>query len=361
MEGLGVIDRQFWKGKRVLVTGHTGFKGAWLALWLEKLGAVVTGFSVGIPTEPSLHKALGEEGTISDLRGDIRDAEALSKALAESKPEIVFHLAAQSLVRLSYQDPLGTLATNVMGTANVLESVRKSPSVCAVINVTSDKCYDNREQHHAYREGDPLGGRDPYSCSKGCAELVTTAYRLSFFSTDEVGIASVRAGNVIGGGDWSADRLVSDCMRAFSAGKEVVIRNPGSVRPWQHVLEALRGYLLLCQRLCAEPARFSGAFNFGPNIEDSRPVSFVVDQLCRGWGSGASFRIEKSEGLHEASLLQLDSSHAQTALGWRPLLELPEALAWTANWYKSFYNGESMRARSLESLDRMERMEKGIP
>lgn len=359
MEGLGVVDRQFWKGKRVLVTGHTGFKGAWLALWLEKLGASVTGFSIGIPTEPSLFGALGQGGRVADLRGDIRDGEALCAALEASKPEIVFHLAAQSLVRLSYQDPLGTLSTNIMGTANVLEAVRRSSSVRAVISVTSDKCYDNREQHHAYREGDPLGGRDPYSCSKGCAELVTAAYRLSFFSADKVGIASVRAGNVIGGGDWSADRLVPDCMRAFAAGNEVIIRSPASVRPWQHVLEALRGYLLLGQRLWSEPARFSGPFNFGPSIEDSRPVSFVVEQLCRGWGAGASFRIERSEGLHEASLLQLDSSHAQSALGWRPLLALPEALAWTANWYKSFYSGESMRARSLESLDRLENMEKG--
>ncbi len=360
MEGLGVVDRGFWRGKRVLVTGHTGFKGAWLALWLEKLGAKVTGFSLGVPTKPSLFEALVPGSSWATIEGDIRSRPALKDAFAAAKPEIVFHLAAQSLVRLSYEEPLMTLETNVIGTANVLDVARSSAGVRAVVNVTSDKCYENREWPYAYRENDPFGGRDPYSCSKGCAELVTAAFRQSYFAGVGCGLASVRAGNVIGGGDWSADRLVPDCMRAFSQGQQVVVRNPAAVRPWQHVLEALRGYLILGQRLFAEPERYSAGYNFGPDAADSRPVSHIVESLCSGWGEGARFAVEqpsKESRPHEAHLLKLDSSFARAALGWHPVLELPEALSLTVAWYRQFYGGAAMRSISLDQLNSIEARE----
>ncbi len=361
MEGVGVIDRHFWRGKRVFVTGQTGFKGAWLALWLEKLGASVAGFSNGVPTEPSMWKAASVGRSMASIEGDVRDLSALTKAIRDFKPEIVFHLAAQSLVRLSYDDPAGTFSTNVMGTVNLLEAVRQTDGVRAVINITSDKCYENRELDYAYRESDPMGGRDPYSSSKGCAELVTAAYRQSFFAGHSAGIASVRAGNVIGGGDWSADRLVPDCVRAFAAQEAVVVRNPASIRPWQHVLEALRGYLLLAQRLYATPGDFSRGFNFGPDSNDARPVSYVVEKLCSEWGNGAACRVEtpgEAKSPHEAHFLKLDSSLARAALGWKPLLELPQALELSVEWYRAFYRGDDVRALSLKHLDRIETMER---
>lgn len=361
MEGLGVVDRNFWKGRRVFVTGQTGFKGAWLALWLEQLGARVTGFSNGVPTEPSMWKAASVGRSMASVEGDVRDLSALSKELHDAQPEVVFHLAAQSLVRLSYDDPAGTFSTNIMGTVNLFEAVRKTASVRAVINITSDKCYENRETDYAYREGDPMGGRDPYSSSKGCAELVTAAYRQSFFADGKVGVASVRAGNVIGGGDWSIDRLVPDCARAFAKGEAVVVRNPGAIRPWQHVLEALRGYLLLAQKLHAAPKTFSHGYNFGPDSNDARPVSYVVEKLSAEWGDGASCRIEKvgeAKSPHEAHFLKLDSSLARATLGWRPLLELPQALEWSVEWYRAFYRGVDVRTLSLSHLDRIETMER---
>jgi CDP-glucose 4,6-dehydratase len=362
MEGVVVIDTDFWRGKRVLVTGHTGFKGAWLSLWLKRLGAHVMGYSIGIPTEPSLFQALSGDCVDSHIEADVRDLARLSDVIASAKPEIVFHLAAQSLVRASYDDPVGTYATNVMGTVHLLEAVRQAGGVRAVINVTSDKCYENREIQHAYTESDPLGGHDPYSSSKGCAELVTNAYRLSFLSSHAVGVASVRAGNVIGGGDWSADRLIPDCARAFSAGREVVVRNPKSVRPWQHVLDALRGYLLLGQRLYKDPQRYSKAFNFGPEARDARPVGDVVSALVMEWGEGASSRIELAsdqKGPHEAHLLMLDSSVAREVLGWRSLLSFEEGVAITAQWYKAFYAGRDLRSASLEQLARVEALQGG--
>ena len=359
MEGLGVINPQFWKGKRVLVTGHTGFKGAWLALWLERLGANVTGFSLGIPTEPSLFKAVSAHCKVTSIEGDIRDLQTLSRAVEDAKPELVFHLAAQSLVRTSYEDPVGTFATNVLGTVHLFEAARRVPSVRTIVNVTSDKCYENREWHYAYRESDPFGGRDPYSCSKGCAELVTSAYRQSFFTERSVGLASVRAGNVIGGGDWSTDRLVPDCVRAFSQAKEVVIRNPAAIRPWQHVLEAIRGYLILGELLSQTPVHFSQGFNFGPDGDDARPVSHVVETLARGWGQGAKFRIEKpgeAQNPHEAHFLKLDNSLVRATLGWRPRLRLDDALALTVEWYKAFYQGSDVYALSISHLERVEAM-----
>mgnify|MGYP003339426288 CR=1 FL=1 len=336
MEGLGVVDRNFWKGRRVFVTGQTGFKGAWLALWLEQLGARVTGFSNGVPSEPSVWKAASVGRSMASVEGDVRDLSALSKELHDAQPEVVFHLAAQSLVRLSYDDPAGTFSTNIMGTVNLFEAVRKTASVRAVINITSDKCYENRELDYAYREGDPMGGRDPYSASKGCAELVTSAYRQSFFAGSGVGLASVRAGNVIGGGDWSADRLVPDCVRAFAAGEQVIIRNPRSIRPWQHVLEALRGYLLLGQKLSADPVTFSHGYNFGPDSQDAQPVSYVVEKLRAGWGEAAAYRIEQpgeANNPHEAHFLSLDSTKARTELGWRPRWALDRTLTSIVDWH----------------------------
>ncbi|MCX6115885.1 MAG: CDP-glucose 4,6-dehydratase [Proteobacteria bacterium] len=364
MESLGIIKQEFWQGRRVLVTGHTGFKGAWLTLWLQKLGAKVSGFSLGVPTEPSLFKILSWGEAITSFEGDIRDAALFSNIVEREQPEVVFHLAAQSLVRPSYEDPVGTFATNVLGTVHMLEAVRKANGVRAVINVTSDKCYENHEWPYAYRENDPFGGRDPYSCSKGCAELVTAAYRSSFFSLagpDQVGLASVRAGNVIGGGDWSAERLIPDCMRAFSRGEEVVIRNPASVRPWQHVLEALRGYMLLAQQLYDTPMQFSEGYNFGPDTQDARPVSFIVEQLCSTWGPSAKWRlVREGEGVHphEATWLRLDSSLARCKLNWKPLLSLTEGLAWTAQWYRAFHEGASMTEVSLSQIEQIESLER---
>jgi CDP-glucose 4,6-dehydratase len=283
--------------------------------------------------------------------------------MQEVSPEIVFHLAAQSLVRPSYSDPVGTYATNVLGTVHVLEAARNTPSVRAIINVTSDKCYQNFETAHAYTEGDRFGGDDPYSSSKGCAELVTAAYRRSFFASGAVGLASARAGNVIGGGDWSVDRLLADCVRAFAARETLTIRNPNAIRPWQHVLEALRGYLLLAQHLYRAPREFSEGFNFGPDARDAKPVAYLAEALCTRWGDGATYRIaQPGEGRnpHEAHLLCLDSSHATQKLGWKPLLSLDQALDWTVSWYKEFYAGRSMRDLSLEHLERIARLEKEI-
>jgi CDP-glucose 4,6-dehydratase len=364
MEGLGVIQKGFWRGKRVFITGHTGFKGAWLSLWLEQLGAVVTGYSVDIPTEPSLFSALTPWDRLVDRRGDVRDLKMLSQVMKEADPEVVFHLAAQSLVRPSYADPVSTYATNVMGTVHLLEAARSCGSLKAIVNVTSDKCYDNRETATPYREQDPFGGKDPYSSSKGCAEIVTAAYRSSFFSDSQVGLASARAGNVIGGGDWSVDRLVPDCVRAFIRHESVSIRNPLSTRPWQHVLDALRGYLILAQCLHHDPTRFSEGFNFGPEATDTQPVSKVVSTLCALWGEGARCVEQPVDDpkLREARALSLDSSHAHTSLGWKQLLTLPEALAWTAAWYKAYSSGAvaTMRQTSIDQLTQMMAKESAI-
>lgn len=364
MEGLGVIQKDFWRGKRVFLTGHTGFKGAWLSLWLEQLGAVVTGYSVDIPTEPSLFSVLSPWTGLVDRRGDVRDLPTLSQAMKEADPEIVFHLAAQSLVRPSYADPVSTYATNVMGTAHLLEAARSCKTLKAIVNVTSDKCYENRETATPYHEHDPFGGKDPYSSSKGCAELVTAAYRSSFFSDNQVGLASARAGNVIGGGDWSVDRLVPDCVRAFMRHESVSIRNPFSTRPWQHVLDALRGYLILAQCLYRDPARFSQGFNFGPQVADTQPVSKVVDTLCTLWGDEASCVEQPVDGpkLREAHTLSLDSSLAHRSLSWEPLLTLPEALAWTVAWYKAYSGGavEALRGASIDQLRQMTAKEHAI-
>lgn len=343
------VSGEFWRGKRVLITGHTGFKGGWLALWLKALGAEVSGYALAPDTEPSLFEAARLHGAgINHRLGDIRDLADLRGAVKASRPEVLFHLAAQSLVRRSYAEPLETYATNVMGTAHVLEAIRLEPSARAVVIATSDKCYENLERGEAYRESEPMGGRDPYSSSKGCAELVTAAYRASFFDPSRyaehgVAVASVRAGNVIGGGDWSADRLIPDVYRAAVAKRPVRIRNPRAVRPWQHVLEPLEGYLRLAERLHSEGARFAQAWNFGPADRDARPVAEVMDRVTALWGDRLRWETDAGNHPHEAAVLRLDSSKARGELGWRPRLDLEQALAWTVDWYKASLRGEDMR------------------
>lgn len=333
-----------YAGRRVFVTGHTGFKGSWLSEWLLSLGAHVTGYALEPPTDPSLFDELGLAERMGHVIGDVRDLGQLRAALSSAGPEIVFHLAAQPLVRLSYEEPVQTYETNVMGTVNLLEAVRACPSVRAVVVVTSDKCYENRETGQAYHEDDCLGGYDPYSSSKGCAELVTAAYRRSFFGpASAVAVASVRAGNVIGGGDWAADRIVPDCVRALQAGEPIVVRNPDAVRPWQHVLEPLSGYLHLGATMLAGH-EFDGAWNFGPEEQGTVPVRRVADAIVAAWGSGSWTSPETAGGPHEARLLALDITKAHTRLGWRPLYDVERTLRVTAAWYAARHEGADVRA-----------------
>lgn len=336
-----------WRGRRVFLTGHTGFKGSWLALWLARLGAHVRGYALDPETEPNLFTVANVGSALDDIRGDLLDRPRLEQSMLEFAPEVVFHLAAQPLVRRSYSDPLGTYATNVLGTAHVLEAVRKAPSVRAVVCVTTDKCYENHEVDRPYRETDPLGGHDPYSSSKACAEIVCSAYRSSFFSVDRPGehrvaLATARAGNVIGGGDWSEDRLIPDLIRGFEAGTPVRIRRPNAIRPWQHVLEPARGYITLAERLLAGDARAAGPFNFGPEPDDAWPVSAIADHLTAAWGPGAAWVRDADQGVHEAGLLRLDSSKAHASLGWKPHLNIEAALQWTIAWYQARAAGENM-------------------
>lgn len=345
----------FWKDKRVFVTGHTGFKGSWLSLWLCELGARVKGFALEPPTTPSLFVVSEVAHGLQSVTGDINDFSQLQRELHEQRPEIVFHLAAQPLVRASYEDPLGTFQANVMGTANLLEAVRTCGSVRAVVVITTDKCYENREWAWPYRETDVLGGHDPYSSSKACAELVVSAFRKSYFSADTydrhgVCLASARAGNVIGGGDWARDRLIPDIIRAFSDGQPVEIRNPASVRPWQHVLEPLRGYLMLAEQLYGGRTDLATAWNFGPNISDAKPVEWIVTAASKFWGQGASWTSAHTGDIHEAQVLKLDWSKAAQELRWTPALTLEEALKLTLSWYKCFDAGKSMRTISLAQL-----------
>ena len=342
------MDREFWAGKRVLVTGHTGFKGSWLSLWLQQLGAAVTGYALPPPTRPSLFDEANVASCMASMTGDVRDAAAVLEAVKSARPEIVFHMAAQSLVRPSYASPVETYATNVMGTVHVLEAVRHTPGVRAVVIVTSDKCYENRDWVWGYRETEPMGGHDPYSNSKGCAELVTSAYRSSFFNParhaeHQVAVASARAGNVIGGGDWALDRLVPDIVRAIAADKPVRIRSPRAIRPWQHVLEPLSGYLVLAERLCRDGATFAESWNFGPMEGDNRPVQWIVECLTGRWGSGAGWQLDGQLQPHEASYLKLDCSKALARLGWRPRWNLTEALDRVVSWHKAHLDGQDMR------------------
>ena len=342
-----------WQNRRVLVTGHTGFKGGWLSLWLAARGARVHGFALDPPTTPSFHQACGVAGVVADdRRGDLSDRSALDDCLTAARPEVVFHLAAQPLVRHSYREPLETFDANVMGTARLLEAARRCDAVRAVVVVTTDKVYDNREWDWAYRETEPLGGADPYSASKACAELVCESYRRSFLAAGGIRLATARAGNVIGGGDWAADRLVPDFLRAVTAGEPLAIRAPRSVRPWQHVLEPLAGYLLLAERLL-ESDRFAEAWNFGPCEDDARQVGDVVDELCR-LVPGARWHRDGADHPHEAGMLRLDSTKARQRLGWRPRWGLEEALARTIDWHRAWQGGADMAAVSLAQIEAFE-------
>lgn len=341
-------DHPYWHGRRVFVTGHTGFKGSWLTLWLRRMGAQVTGYALPPPTEPNLYTLAGVGEDIDSVIGDVDDFSALHRALSTAAPEVVLHLAAQPLVHAGYSDPVATYRTNVMGTVHLLEAVRRTPGVRAVVNVTTDKCYENREWVWGYREVDRLGGFDPYSNSKACSELATASFRSAFFPVDElsrhgVALATARAGNVIGGGDWGADRLVPDLIRAVTAGDPVRIRRPQAIRPWQHVLEPLGGYLRLAQRLAEDGAGYAGAWNFGPTEEDARPVHEIVETMTRLWGEGASWEPDGATYPHEARYLKLDCSKARAGLGWRPRLGIETALEWTADWYRRWSAGESAR------------------
>jgi CDP-glucose 4,6-dehydratase len=339
-----------YKGKRILITGHTGFKGSWLSLWLKELGADVVGYALEPPTKPNLFEALNLDEKITHTIGDVRDEEHLLSVFEKYQPEFVFHLAAQPLVRFSYKEPKLTYETNVMGTVNVLEAVRKTNSVRVCIIVTSDKCYENKEWVYGYRETDPMGGYDPYSSSKGCAELVTSAYRRSFFTPKDYGknhnvaLTSVRAGNVIGGGDWGEDRLIPDCVRALSQKKEIFVRNPSATRPWQYILEPLTGYLLIGGSMDEDGVGYSSAWNFGPNDESIITVEELVKLVIKHWGSGSHI-IDTLNHPHEAGLLKLDASKARALLGWKPIYDVYEAVEKTINWYKNFYNG--MRKEEL--------------
>ncbi len=344
----------FWKNKNVFVTGHMGFKGGWLSLWLQQLGATVTGYGLPTPSQPTLFDAARVGEDMHSISGDVRNLENLKTSLQNSKSEVVFHLAAQSLVRPSYADPVSTFESNVMGTVNLLEAVRHSPTVRAVVIVTSDKCYENREWLWGYRENEAMGGFDPYSASKGAAEIVTSSYRRSFFHPEKyaehgVAIASARAGNVIGGGDWGTEKLIPDIVRAFAKNELVSIRSPLATRPWQHALEALYGYMLLAEDLHAGP-RFADAWNFGPGDDDTQPVSWIVAHMAELWGNGANWQQDARPAPHEATLLKLDSSKARTLLGWKPCLRLPDALDWTVSWYQAHGQGKDMKRTTLEQI-----------
>ncbi len=359
------MDVNFWRGKRVFVTGHTGFKGSWLSLWLQQLGAEVVGFSQTPPTQPNLFEVARVGDGMTSMIGDIRDLNALATAMATSQPDIALHLAAQPLVRYSYQNPVETYSTNVMGTVHFLEAVRQTPSVRVAVVITSDKCYENREWVWGYRENEAMGGHDPYSNSKGCAELVTAAYRSSFFSPEtydqhQVALASVRAGNVIGGGDWALDRLIPDMIKAFHQEKPVLIRNPHAIRPWQHVLEPLGGYLLLAEKLWLHGAEFVGGWNFGPLDEDARPVSWIVDRLTTLWGNGASWELDGGSHPHEATYLKLDCSKAKTLLGWQPRLTLADTLEWIVEFYQAYYRGEAAGQIAADQIARYQARSAGL-
>lgn len=345
----------FWKDRKVLITGHTGFKGSWLSLWLQSLGARVVGYSLPAPTNPSFFEAAQVENGMQSILGDVRDLNHLQQTITDHSPEIIIHMAAQSLVRQSYLDPIETYATNVMGTAHLLDAVRRTKGVKAVVVVTSDKCYENMEWAWGYREIDAMGGHDPYSSSKGCAELVTAAFQRSFFSQGAMnhhsaGIATVRAGNVIGGGDWSDDRLIPDLIRGLLEGRIVSIRNPTATRPWQHVLEPLCGYMILAERLYEDGSKYNGGWNFGPHDEDAKPVAWIAERLTNLWGGGRGWSLDEGNNPHEAHYLKLDCSKAKTGLGWQPRWNIERALEAVVSWYKAYQSGKDLRALSLEQI-----------
>lgn len=349
MTAMGVAP-DFWRGKRVFLTGHTGFKGSWLSLWLQSMGAHLHGYALPPPTQPALFEEAQVAQGMQSTLGDVRDLSELTKAMREFEPEIVLHMAAQSLVRLSYVQPVDTYATNVMGTVHVLEATRLTDSVRVVLNVTTDKCYENKEWHWGYREDEPMGGHDPYSNSKGCAELVTSAYRRSFMASRGVALASARAGNVIGGGDWAQDRLVPDILRALESDQPVLIRNPNAIRPWQHVLEPLSGYLTLVQHLSASGQRFAQAWNFGPRDEDAQPVQWISQRMTQAWSRDAKWQVAQGNHPHEAHFLKLDISKAKAELGWHPRWSLDTALQKIIEWHQAWLAGRNVRELCLSQI-----------
>lgn len=350
MTGLEQTSPAFWRGKRVLLTGHTGFKGSWLSLWLQSMHATLRGVALEPPTEPALFNVARVGDGMEHRVADIRDFNSVQAQMNDFQPEIVIHMAAQPLVRLSYRQPVDTFATNVMGTVHVLEASRQSGSVKAIVNITTDKCYENREWVRGYREDEPMGGHDPYSSSKGCAELVSSAYRNSFLVQAGIAMATARAGNVIGGGDWAADRLVPDILRALQERRPVQIRSPHSVRPWQHVLEPLSGYLLLAERLYEHGQADAEGWNFGPHDEDARPVQWIVERLCSSWGHGASWVLQPGQHPYEAHFLKLDISKARQRLQWAPRWSLEAALACIHEWHQAWLAGQDMRAVCLNQI-----------
>jgi CDP-glucose 4,6-dehydratase len=346
------VSAGFWQGKRVLLTGHTGFKGGWLSLWLQSIGADLCGLSLVPPTTPNLFSEASVGASMKSLTGDIGDYETVRAAFADFRPEIIIHMAAQSLVRQSYKDPVATYATNVMGTVHVLEAARQLGTVKAIVNVTTDKCYENKEWVWGYREDEPMGGYDPYSNSKACSELVSNAYRKSFFQESGIALATVRAGNAIGGGDWAADRLVPDILRAFERNQPVVVRNPHATRPWQHVLEPLSGYLMLAQRLYIDGKGFAEGWNFGPSELDVRPVQWIVENMARQWGEEAKWQMDGGQHPHEANYLKLDISKARSKLGWTPRWTLEESLLNIIEWHKRWLTGEDVSVICLEQIQK---------
>ncbi|WP_372757953.1 CDP-glucose 4,6-dehydratase [Mariniflexile sp.] len=348
----GKVDSIFWKDKKVFLTGHTGFKGSWLSLWLQSMGATVKGFALEPPTNPSLFIEANVAENMESVIGDIRDLDVLKESMVSFNPDILIHMAAQPLVRLSYTNPVETYTTNVIGTVNVLEAARSCVRLKAIVSVTTDKCYENKEWAWGYRENEPMGGHDPYSNSKGCAELVTSAYRNSFFHTEgSASIASARAGNVIGGGDWADDRLIPDILRAFENGKPVIVRNPLSTRPWQHVLEPLSGYLVLAQNLYEKGDEFAEGWNFGPKDEDCKSVNWILDTMVNDWGNGASWELDKENNPHEAGFLKLDCSKAASLLKWHPKWPIEHTLNLIVNWHKEWKAGKNMKAVCLAEIE----------
>jgi CDP-glucose 4,6-dehydratase len=348
----GKVDSSFWRGKKVYLTGHTGFKGSWLSLWLQNMGALVKGYSLHVNTNPALFSEANVAAGMESEIGDIRNLEQLTKSMVSFSPDILIHMAAQPLVRLSYQEPVDTYTTNVIGTVNVLEAARKCSALKAIVSVTTDKCYENKEWDWGYRESEPMGGHDPYSSSKGCAELVTSAYRRSFFSSEgTASLASARAGNVIGGGDWAEDRLIPDILRAFEKSEPVVIRNPLSTRPWQHVLEPLSGYLVLAQELFLNGDEFAEGWNFGPKDEDCKPVSWILDKMVTYWGNNASWSLDKNNNVHEAGFLKLDCSKASNRLKWNPKWNLQYTLNSIVNWQKKWESNENINKICLQEIE----------
>ena len=348
------MNLEFWKGKKVFLTGHTGFKGSWLSLWLKNLGVELTGYSLDVNYQNSffLHANISDE--MNSIIGDIRDLDFLKKSVAETKPDIIIHMAAQALVRDSYTNPVETYSTNIMGTVNIFEAAKESNSLRSIVNITSDKCYENKERETGYVEDEPMGGYDPYSSSKGCAELVSSAYRSSFFkpNINKVAMASARAGNVVGGGDWSKDRLIPDAIKSFYKNETVLIRNPNAIRPWQFVLEPLRGYMMLAEKLYNAEYIYSSGWNFGPNNDNVRNVEWIIKNLSEKWGPHASWKFEKEESeiLHEANYLKLDITKAKHDLNWHPLLNINDTLELIIEWYKSFEKEENMHKVSLNQI-----------